>query len=241
MPKLFYTNKELPQRSEKWLEVRKSCIGGSDLGTILGLATKYTTPKQWWKRRTGRMKQKESTAAMERGSLMEDEAGKVIKKFLKEEEGIKSPKLTQYFAKHPNFPIIGVSFDGVDVKNKFITEIKCPMNSWNFKSVFENGIQDYYYPQVQAQLAVAKELWGIEKGYFCSYFPDGAWLLDHVNFIEKFKTLAVIDIEYDPNYWEEMTKVAKLMWEFIETDKFDDERYLEALNNFNESVRNNDE
>lgn len=234
MAKLYYTNKELPQRSEKWLEMRKSCIGGSDLGAILGLTAKYTTPKQWWKRRLGKIKAKKVTPGMERGAFMEEEAGEAIKTYLKEVEGIKNPKLVQYFAKHPKIPYIGVSFDGVDTKNKFITEIKCPLNSWNFRSVFENGIQDYYYPQIQAQLAVAKEIWGIDKAYFCSYFPDGIYLLDNINFIERFKTLAVIDFEFDPDYFEAVRKVAEVMWKFLALGEWNDEEYNEVLKEFNE-------
>ncbi len=232
MAKLYYTNRELEQGSEKWLAMRKTCIGASDLGTILNLTTKYTTPKQWWKRRTGRLKPKTMSAGMERGTLMEREAADKIKEYLQLEEGIKNPKFTQYFAKHPKFPFLGVSFDGVDTKNKFITEIKCPMSHYVFKSVFENGIQEYYYPQVQAQLSVAREIWGIERAFFGSYFPDGAYLFDGVNFVEKLKTLAVLDFDYDEHYFTETMKVAKVMWDFVENDYWDDKIYREALDEF---------
>lgn len=233
MPKkLFYTEKELPQRSENWLKERESCIGGSDLASVLGLMDKYTKPQTLWKRKTGKLAPKKSNAAMERGTSMEGEASKVIIKHLKEVEGIKNPKITPLFAKHPEYEWLGVSFDGVDIKNKFITEIKCPQNSWNFKSVFENGIQDYYYPQVQLQLAVAHAIWGIDKAYFCSYFPDGAYIYDNIDFIERFKQLAVIDVDYDPAYFEEVVKVAKLFWDSVETKAWDKKTYENALKEF---------
>lgn len=230
--KHIFTEKELPQRSQKWLEERKKVVGGSDVAAILGVMDKYEKPKTRWKRETGRLKPKAENDAMRRGSELEDEAKKVIIKHLKTVEGIKNPKLEMFFAKHPDFPMVGVSFDGVDIKNKYIVEIKCPKFSSVFKSVFENGIQDYYYPQVQLQLAVANALWGITKAYFCSYYPDGAYIYNHFDFIEKKKTLAVIDIDYDPKYFKEMMKVVKLYRKNVENDEFDDEKYKKAVENF---------
>lgn len=230
--KLFYTEKELPQRSEKWLKVRDTCLGGSDVGCVLGLTDKYEKAHTLWKRKTKRLKPKTSNKAMTRGAEMEGEAADAIIKYLKTEEGIKNPKITPYFAKHPDYDFIGVSFDGVDIKNGFITEIKCPSTPWMFRSVFENGIQDYYYPQVQLQLFVANKIWGIKKAFFCSYYPDGAYILNMHEFKEYLKTLAVIDIDYDEAYCMEMLKVVDGFWSTVEQDEWDADKYSQLVEEF---------
>lgn len=230
--KFLYTERELKQRSPEWLEIRKTCIGGSDTGVILGHLKKYEKAETWFKRRIGKLGPRKEVRVVTRGAILEKEAKKVVTEYLRTEENIINPRLHPYFAKHPKYSFLGVSFDGVDRKNKFITELKCPGYSWNFKSVFENGIQDYYYPQIQLQLSVARELWGIEKAYFASYFPDGAYILDQINFIERYKTLAVLDVEYDAEYCEKMIKVLSLVWSFIENEAWDKEAYKEAIKEY---------
>ena len=234
--KYIYTEEELPQRSEKWLELRKPRIGGSDVATILGLMSKYEKPVTLWKRKTGKLKPKSNNKWMTRGQEMEEAARYAVKLHYSEVEGIKNPEIVPYFAIHSKHEDIAVSFDGVDLKNKFITELKCPNFISVFKSVFQNGIQDYYYPQVQLQLAVANDHWGITKGYFCSYYPDGAYILNMLEFKEVLKYLAVIDIDYDPNYFQEMVKVIKKFNSFVEREYWDDEEYQETINIFTKNT-----
>lgn len=229
--KLIYTEDELQQRSAEWLAMRKTCIGGSDVAAVLGL-NKYESPRTLWRRLTGRQKPKEINAAMLRGAEMEDEAKEAVGEYLVEFEGIKTPTLTQYFAKHPDFNFLGVSFDAVDIKNKYIVELKCPQHSWNFKSVFENGVQEYYYPQVQLQLFISNALWGIDKAYFASYFPDGAYIADLIKFTEELKTMAMIDVDYDPVFCAAMAKVTQEFWNSVTSDTWDKVKYDEVLEEF---------
>jgi putative phage-type endonuclease len=236
--KLIYTERELPQRSAAWNEIRKTCIGGSDTGTLLSLLTKYEKPKTWWRRKLGKIAPKTETDIIKYGAEMEPEAKKVVREHLRNEEGIKGPKLHPYFVIHPDYRFIGISFDGVDRRNKFITELKCPKFSSVFRSVFENGIQDYYYCQVQLQLEVAYKTWGITKAYYASYFPQGCYIWNREEFIERYKTLAVIDAEYDPEYCKEMIKILKLIWEFVETKEWDTEKYNSAINKFKKLYAN---
>ncbi len=234
--KLFYTNEELPQRSEEWLKVRESCVGGSDVASLLGLAMKFETPKDLWERKTGRRKPKESNAAMERGAELEDEAKTRIVTELREYENISNPNIPSIFAKDPMFDYIGVSFDGVDIDNRYIVEIKCPSYVWNFRSVFENGIQDYYYPQVQLQLFVANAIWGIELAYFCSYFPDKAHILNKLEFKEELKDLCMIPIIYDEDFCMGMLDMIQIFWKFKTEDFWDARAYSKALKHFNEGI-----
>lgn len=230
--KLYYTEKELPQRSSKWLKIREGCIGASDVAEILYINDKFHNPYKLWQRKTKKIPPKKSNPAMLRGAELEPEALKAIKKELKDNFGVKRPKIEQFFAKHPEFPYIGVSFDGVDVKNAYIVEIKCPNNVWNFRTVFENGIQEYYYPQVQLQLYVANAIWGINKAYFCSYFPDGAYILNRFEYKEYFKQLVIVDVDLDLKYCEEMRKVIKKFYDCMTYDAWDSEKYEEILKEF---------
>lgn len=238
MKKLFYTEAELAQRSLPWLEMRKTCIGGSDIASILAISKKIDTPIKLWKRKTGRLAPKVVNEAMMRGAEMEEPAKLVIIDYLRENEGIEDPKMDGYFAKHPDYDFLGVSYDGVDIENKFITELKCPNFSSVFKSVLMDGIQDYYYPQVQLQLFISNAIWDINKAYFCSYYPNGTYILDMKTFREDYVDLAVLDIDYDAEFCGEMLKVAKVFWNNIQEDTWDKEEYTKTLKEFHEYYNN---
>lgn len=232
--KLFYTEEELPQRQNLWLEMRKTCIGGSDIASILGISKKIDTPIRLWKRKTGRLAPKVVNEAMIRGAEMEEEAKSVIQKYLTKNEGIKNPKMDGYFAKHPDYDFLGVSYDGVDIENKFITELKCPNFSSVFKSVLLDGIQDYYYPQVQSQLFISNAIWDIDKAYYCSYYPNGTYVLDTRTYIEDFVDLAVLDVDYDAEFCDQMLAVAKVFWNNVQEDIWDKDEYAGVLKKFHE-------
>lgn len=231
MPKLIYTEEELPQKSSEWLEKRKLCIGGSDIAAVIG-ANPYESGKALWFRKTGRTPPKQMNEAMLRGIEMEVESHNSIKLHLIK-EGIKNPQITPLFALHPKDQFLGVSFDGVDIENQFITEIKCPLSVWNFKKVIESGVQGYYYPQVQLQLHIANAHWDIDTAYFCSYYPDGAYILRPLEFTEYLETLAVVKVTYNPLYCQAMAEVGKLFWEFLEEDYWDQIKYDAAVDQFN--------
>lgn len=56
---------------ESWLQARKTGLGGSDLGAILGLS-KYRTPVDVWADKTGRAAPQEETLQMRFGSYAEE-------------------------------------------------------------------------------------------------------------------------------------------------------------------------
>ncbi len=236
LEKLVYTEEECPQRSEIWEEIRKPFIGASETGAILGFLSKYEKPKTVWKRKTGKLKPKTANSSMLLGQKLEESAKILTKSFLKQEKLIINPKLDGYFAVHSKYQFLSASFDGVDVENKFITELKCPEFSRNFKFVFEQGLKDYYYAQVQQQLFIAKDHWNIEKAFFSSYYPNGTYVLDIDNFTEIFKTLAVREVKLNNSYCDAMLVVLKKFHENVEQDCWDDEEYNTLLQNFYDKI-----
>lgn len=233
--KLLYTEDELPQRSQEWLDIRQTKIGGSEMPTILGLMEKYEKAHTVWKRKTGRLKQKEMNSAMKRGSELEPEALEEVRRFLLA-SGATDVNIEQYFAIHPKYNFIAVSFDGVDTKNGYIVELKCPSTSWNFKKVIENGVPEHYYPQVQLQLGVAKELFDITDAWFCSYYPDGVYVVDFIDYKETKEVLSPHLVRFNEEYFDAMIKVATLFKDFVDSDYWDEGLYREELKKFNERI-----
>lgn len=223
--KLIYTNEELPQRSTEWEELRKNKVGGSEVAAILDL-NPYEDAYKLWQYKTNRIKPKKVNAAMLRGAELEPDALEAIKK------EIKHSHIQPFFAIHPKYEFASASFDGVDLNNKFIVELKCPAKATNFKSVFTDGIPIYYYPQVQWQLMIANELWGIDKAYFCSYYPDGAYIVDYRTFKEERQSLAIIDFYYDKEYCDSALEVVKLFNKFVETNHWDQQEYNKKIDVF---------
>lgn len=236
--KLVYTEQELPQRSEAWLEARKSKIGGSEVATILGLNEKNQKAITLWKRRLGKLKPQTSNTAMLRGAELEGDATYEAKLYLNIEKNIKNIQIEPYFAVHPKYDFVAVSFDGVDLDNKFIIEIKCPSHFLGFKNTFEFGIPPYYYPQVQYQLFVANAIWGIDTAYFVSYFPTGCYITDLTAFKSELRTLYVEEIKYDEDYCLAMIKVLTKFYDYVQHEYWDEEEYRALVEEFYATTNN---
>ena len=59
-----------PKTNDQWLECRKSGVGSSEIGALLGVDT-YTTPYQVWERKTGDDEPQEENFLMKFGHLIE--------------------------------------------------------------------------------------------------------------------------------------------------------------------------
>lgn len=223
--KLVYTNEELPQRSDEWLEIRNTTIGASEVASILGL-NPYEDAYKLWQYKTGRIKPKKENAAMKRGAELEPEALEAVKKRLKHTD------IRQYFGIHPEYKFASASFDGVDLDKKFIVELKCPSKALNFKTIFTDGIPIYYYPQIQWQLMIAKKLWDIDTAYFCSYFPDGAYVTNYSTFKEEKHSLIVIDFNLNEKYCNDAVEVVKTFHKFVESNHWEQGEYNKITDGF---------
>lgn len=223
--KYIYTNEELPQRSSQWLKIRNTTIGGSEVAAILSL-NPYEDAYKIWQYKTERIKPKKANKAMLRGAELEPDALEAVKKRLKHKN------IESYFAIHPKHSFASASFDGVDLDEKFIVELKCPAKALNFKSVFTDGIPVYYYPQIQWQLMIANALWGIETAYFCSYYPDGAYITDFNTYKEEKHSLILIDFIYNKEYCQDAVKVVKAFHKFVSTNHWDQAEYNKHTDSF---------
>jgi len=99
---------------EQFIEERRSGLGGSDIGAILGLS-RYKTPVQVWLEKTGRADDQESSLQMRFGSFAEDFVASEYEK----RTGCQVEKYAPML-RHPTAPLIGhvdrlVVPDGVNV------------------------------------------------------------------------------------------------------------------------------
>lgn len=234
--KLIYTSDELQQRSEQWVELRNTKIGASDVATLLGV-NRYEKPITLYKRKIGRLKPKTVNAAMLRGVELEDAAVENLIQEIKF-DGIENPQPVPYVCIHPKYSDIAVSFDGVDIQNGYIIEVKCPATARNFIAVFENGIPEHYRPQVQLQLFMSNEHWGITKAYFGSYYPDGACVTDYERYKEYFRTINVVEEYYDPKYCQAMCNVVDKFVANVRAKEWNDEEYNKVLEEFKNATNN---
>lgn len=83
-----------------FLEERRTGLGGSDIGAILGLS-KYRTPVEVWMEKTGRAVPKDGTLQMRFGTYAEQ--------FVADEYSASTGRLVQRFnpmLRHPDFPMV---------------------------------------------------------------------------------------------------------------------------------------
>ena len=146
--KLFIKVAHVPAISrEKWLEHRKTGIGGSDAGAIAGLS-KYSSSFGVYCEKLGIVPEKQDTEAMRQGRDLEEY---VAKRFC-EAEGKKVSRFN-YLVRSKTYPWAIADVDRVIVGENALLE--CKTTSQRNPTDFERGdIPPYWYCQVQHYLAV---------------------------------------------------------------------------------------
>lgn len=239
MEKYIYSEQELPQKSEKWLEFRRNGIGASEISAILGkLPPHWANDYEIFLRKLGKVSDF-SSKHMERGVLLEDSARKTVTHYLNyckktdnssilcsnyiDKTKIKpefTVKFEQLTVKYKNFDKIFASFDGVDLNNKMILEIKCPSQSTFTKMTRARKIPSTYFSQIQTQLMVANSHWGITKGLFANFYPEGIYIEDKVTGRAQLKKLVILEVDFDPEYCKELEIICKKFWKMVENNKW---------------------
>lgn len=152
--KFIPVNQETEQ--EKWLQLRTTGIGGSDVGAILGM-NKYSSPLSVYMQKKGvdGFKGNEATSW---GHILEDP----IRKKMSEELGIEVATVPGMYTSY-DYPFMNANLDGVchvasakviggvEVEGIGGVEIKTSANGDGFS---DDEIPDSYYCQVQHYMAV---------------------------------------------------------------------------------------
>lgn len=179
---------ELEQGSDAWHLWRRTIITATDASVVLD-KNPYTDIHELWQTKLGMIPAIESNAAMQRGVALEPEAREKACKEL----GI---------AFHPacvqceEFPFMGASLDGLSECQNFIMEIKCP-NAATHTFALEGGIHNYYYAQMQHQLAITQA----ELCYYVSYRPE-----------HEAQPLKIIEVRPEPDYITDMIHAEEKFW-----------------------------
>lgn len=150
--------KQLIQGTQEWLDWRYGIIGASDASAIMGISP-WTTKAKLWEQKIFR-KAVKTNPAMQRGKDLEESARRCFEKKM----GI---SVFPVCAEHDKLSWMGASFDGLDMDEKILVEIKCGGEKTHAIAK-EGKVPDIYYPQLQHQLEVS----GLDSMYYFSF--DGS-------------------------------------------------------------------
>jgi putative phage-type endonuclease len=195
--KQIISNEDLPQGSQKWLDLRSKYGMASEVGSLLGVSKwDPKTPLALWNIKNGITKI-ETNYAMEHGNKYEDEA----REMFEEDMGGKwSPVvILNDECRDEDLEVpIGASLDGYREKDNSILEIKCPLKGsvselWQEVSKTQR-LPEQYWLQCQQQLLVAES----EKLYFWVYDAKSAAGLLQIVYPHKEAQVKIVNawIEY---------------------------------------------
>lgn len=136
---------DLQQNTPEWLSFRRSRIGASEAGIIMGV-NPWDTSYTLWQRKLGLIPEKEKTFAMRRGSDLENEA---LRCFNQEMNLSLQPKVIL----STSYDWAMASLDGFDELDTAV-EIKCP-NKEDHDLALKGKVPDKYFYQLQHQMMCA--------------------------------------------------------------------------------------
>lgn len=190
---------KLEQGSQEWLEWRKGGIGASEAGIICG-----SLPEAWdglfayTKRKTHGTEKffsEEARIRIKRGQDMEEEARQAYAR-------LTGNQVEAVCIIHPEHEYLRASLDGITSDLKTVVEIKCSGKNV-YDKVSIGKIPDYYYSQLQHQLAVVP---CAERSHFWMYNPElGKPLL--------------FDVPRDEDYIAEMVYREAFVWDAIQRER----------------------
>lgn len=158
----------LKQGTPEWHEWRSNGIGASDIGTIMGV-NPYKTPLQLFNEMCGYKKVDFVNDAMKHGNEQEPLARAWLEKHL----GV---TLDNFCAEDDELSFMRCSFDGINLVDDMLIEIKCPYSTSSLNALLNDEIPLTYVYQVQWQLAIC----GFNKGYL-AVWNDNQCVLHHIN------------------------------------------------------------
>lgn len=150
--KVFADTKNMSR--EKWLELRRDGVGGSDASAIMGL-NPYSSPLKVYLDKIGKLEEQPDSEAMKQGRDLEQY---VAERFT--EETGKKVKRCNKILQHPDYPFMLANVDRLIVGED--AGLECKTTSPYSKFKFSEGeINPHYYWQSMHYMAVT----GLPKWY----------------------------------------------------------------------------
>jgi len=187
---------------EEWLRQRRRGIGCSDVPIILGVS-KFKTITELWEEKTGRSTlEQQDSPDMQRGRTLEP----IIADIYAEKTG-RIVRRVNAILQHPKYPFLLANLDrktsvpgNPDKSGAAPVEIKCPRLSV-FGKIQREGVPQYYYVQLQAEMLVMGASWGS-----LAVFNAERWELLH------------FDVPADPELQEQIVSRCQQFWNMVTLD-----------------------
>lgn len=145
--------------SPLWKEQRTEYLGCSEVAAVLGMSP-YAGPWEVAARKCGKLPEKETSLAMELGTLIEPV---ILKLWQRYSTGFADYRRPVWTLQHPDIPCLGASLDGIGIREsgeEVVLEfkhlhwrIKDDLATFRDEGRIVGGLLPYWI-QVQAQLAV---------------------------------------------------------------------------------------
>lgn len=190
---LIMTAAELESDREKWLEVRRGSIGGSDAGVVMGL-NPWKSPYTLWLEKTGQLPEKDISdrEAVHFGCVLEE----VVAKEFCQREGKRVKRCGLYRCK--DFPFLTGSFDRLLIGEAAGLEIKTT-STWKAKEWDTGQIPPQYYLQIQHYLLIT----GLSHWYIAALIGGQKYSCWRVERNEgDIKAL----LEAETDFWEKVQR-----------------------------------
>jgi putative phage-type endonuclease len=193
------------EREAQWLAHRSQGIGGSDMGTIMGL-NKYSSPYELWLEKTGRVDPKDISGhwPIIKGNLLENELRRWYRRNHRDLRVVSGTDVSLTSREHPHMI---ASLDGViagDSRGLGVLECKTASayrsNDW-YDDDGNLIAPSYYMAQVTHYLAVTGFSWGV--------------------FVADIGESSPVEVEFtrDEDDIAAVVKAAETFWGFVERDE----------------------
>lgn len=185
----------LAQGSEAWSRWRDGGLGASDAPAVMR-ASPWTTPLKLWRQKVGEVRSEPSTYAMRRGIRLEPDARRLYA--LRTGNDVR-PACAEDDAR----PWLRVSFDGVDLWDTVVCEIKAP-NADDHALALTGEVPPKYRWQLVHQALVS----GVTVIDYVSYNPD--------SFAEEDE-FRVVPYAVTSDELSELAEALEQFWECVTT------------------------
>ena len=174
-------------------EERRHGIGGSDIGTILGV-NDYETKRDLAMRKLGLLPEKEETAPMKRGTRLEP----LVAELFTEQTSIEVREEHEMIV-HPNYSWMIGNIDRFTMPDLAVLEIKCPGLAV-FSKIRREGLPQSWIAQLQWYLAIL----GGANGIY-AVFNSELWKLEHYS-VTADPELQALMIGEAEKFWTDLQK-----------------------------------